>query len=110
MTSVPLTKEEIKNTDGPTVYLIHFERPFRHSRHYLGFTNNLLARIAKHRAGQGARLMEVIGWYGIEFDVVRTWRGDRKLERRLKNWHAGPRLCPICQARRRAQRQQLRMF
>jgi len=106
----PLAKDEIKTVSGPTVYVLHVERPFRHAAHYLGFTNNLLARIAQHRAGQGARLMEVIGWYGIDFEVARTWRGDRKLERRLKRWHAGPRLCPICQARRRPQRHQLRLF
>jgi len=106
MDSVPLTTDEIKTVRGPTVYVLHFERPFKQSAHYLGYTNNLIARIAKHRAGQGARLMAKIGWYGIAFEVVRTWPGDRTLERRLKRWHAGPRLCPICQARRRAQRHQ----
>jgi predicted GIY-YIG superfamily endonuclease len=110
MDSVPLAKDEIKNVCGPTVYLLHFERPFKQSAHYLGCTNNLIARIAQHRAGRGARLLEVIGEYGIGFEVVRIWPGDRKLERRLKRWHAGPRLCPICQARRRAQRHQLRLF
>ncbi len=57
MFRVPLARNEIKTILGPTVYLIHFERPFRHSAHYLGYTNNLIARIAQHRAGQGARLM-----------------------------------------------------
>jgi predicted GIY-YIG superfamily endonuclease len=57
MFRVPLARNEIKTILGPTVYLIHFERPFRHSAHYLGYTNTLIARIAQHRAGQGARLM-----------------------------------------------------
>ena len=105
-----LTNEQIHTITGPTVYLIHFNQPFRHAAHYLGFTDNLPHRIAQHRAGRGARLLEVISAYGIEFAVVRTWQGDRRLERRLKNWHSGPRLCPVCQERRRQQRNQLRMF
>jgi len=85
----PLAKDEIKTILGPTVYVLHVERPFKQSAHYLGYTNTLIARIAQHRAGQGARLMAKIGWYGIGFEVVRTWPGDRKLERRssaLARW------------------------
>ena len=64
------------------MYLLHFERPFKQAAHYLGFTTSLIARIAQHRAGHGARLLEVIGEYGIGVEVVRTWPGDRRLERR----------------------------
>ena len=105
-----LTDAQIAATTGPTVYLIHFHQPFHHAAHYLGFTDNLLYPIALHRAGRGARLLEVIGAHGIGFAVVRTWPGDRRLERRLKNWHSGPRLCPVCQERRRQQRHQLQIF
>jgi hypothetical protein len=36
---------------------------------------------------------------GIGFEVARTWDGDRRLERRLKNQRNAPaRLCPICRA------------
>ncbi len=107
MPSAPLAKDETKTILGPTVYFMHVARPFKHAAHYLGYTNNLIARIAQHRAGRGARLSEVIGKHEIGFEVVRTWPGDRKLERRLKRWHAGPRVCPICQGHRRAHRHQL---
>lgn len=81
-----------------TVYLIHFDRPYRHARHYLGWAANLDARISHHRAGTGARLMAVIAAAGIGFVVARTWEGDRTFERKLKNRKESPRLCPICKS------------
>jgi len=33
---------------------------------------------------------------GITWRCVRTWQGDRKLERKLKRRKEGPALCPIC--------------
>jgi hypothetical protein len=44
----------------------------------------------------GARLMEVVTDAKIDWKVARTWNGDRKLERRLKNRHNAPALCPRC--------------
>jgi predicted GIY-YIG superfamily endonuclease len=84
-------------------YLLHFERPYRHARHYLGFAEDLERRLELHRAGRGARLVEVVVAAGIGFQLVRTWEGDRTLERTLKNRHNAPaRLCPLCRAERRA--------
>jgi predicted GIY-YIG superfamily endonuclease len=80
-----------------TIYLLHFARPYRHARHYLGFAEDLEQRLAQHRAGRGARLVQVVLGAGIGFEVARTWKGDRRLERRLKNQRNAPaRLCPIC--------------
>jgi predicted GIY-YIG superfamily endonuclease len=80
-------------------YLLHFERPYRHARHYLGYASDLDARLAEHRAGRGARLIQVIIRAGIDFTLARTWEGDRALERQLKRRHASPRLCPLCRKR-----------
>jgi len=79
-----------------TVYLIHFDKPYRHARHYLGYTGDLDARLAAHARGRGARLMEVITKAGITWQLARTWEGARSLERRLKRQKNSPRLCPIC--------------
>lgn len=86
------------------VYLLHFDRPLGdldnprgQARHYLGYTDDLDARLERHRSGNGARLMEVVAERGIGWRLVRTWDGDRELERRLKNQHNSPRLCPLCQ-------------
>jgi predicted GIY-YIG superfamily endonuclease len=83
-------------TASGTIYLLHFDRPYRHARHYIGYTDDLDSRIATHRAGNGARLIAVISAAGIGFTVARTWTGDRNFERRLKRRKDAPRLCPIC--------------
>lgn len=85
---------------GAVVYLLHFERPLcpgRHTaQHYLGWALDLDVRLAAHRAGRGARLTQIAVERGIGFEVVRTWPGDRTLERKLKNRKESPRFCPLC--------------
>jgi predicted GIY-YIG superfamily endonuclease len=78
------------------VYLLHFTQPYKHARHYLGCAEDVSARLSQHRNGTGARLTQVVREAGISWVVARTWRGGRRLERRLKNWHNSPQLCPIC--------------
>lgn len=82
-----------------TVYLLHFERRLHHAGHYLGSADDLERRLAQHRAGRGARLIEVITEAGIGFSLARIWEGDRTLERQLKRRKEAPRLCPICRGR-----------
>jgi predicted GIY-YIG superfamily endonuclease len=79
-----------------TVYLIHFERPYKHAAHYLGYTDDLAARMTAHRNGTGSRLMQVIAKAGIRWVLVKTWHGGRTLERRLKNYHGSNQLCLVC--------------
>ena len=79
-----------------TVYLLHFDRPYRHARHYLGFTTNLEQRLQAHATGNGAHLVEVVSHAGIGFRLVRTWsRLTRRDERRMKGT-GSVRLCPVC--------------
>jgi predicted GIY-YIG superfamily endonuclease len=79
------------------IYLIHFDTPYKHARHYMGYTDDLQARLERHAQGNGSRLMQVIMENGITWRLARTWDGDRHLERKLKNQKNSPRLCPICQ-------------
>jgi predicted GIY-YIG superfamily endonuclease len=80
-----------------TVYLIHFDVPFRHARHYTGWASDLDARLALHAAGHGARLLAVIREAGINWKVARTWVGvDRNFERSLKKQGGASRRCPLC--------------
>lgn len=78
------------------VYLIHFDQPLAHARHYIGWTDDIEARLERHKAGQGSRLMEVVTSAGIAWKVSRTWTGGRSLERRLKRQKHAARLCPAC--------------
>lgn len=82
-----------------TVYLIHFDTPHEHARHYLGWSENLPARLTAHANGRGSKLMAEIGRQGIGWRVSRTWPNEtRHFERRLKRRKNSPRLCPACQA------------
>jgi len=83
---------------GPvgTVYLLHFDRPYQHARHYTGWTEDLLDRLDHHAAGSGARLMTVVSHAGIGFVLVRTCEGTRVTERAIKNAGGAVRYCPLC--------------
>lgn len=82
------------------VYLIHFNRPLKHARHYVGYAKDRRTfdqRITDHLCGVGARLLAVLLEAGIEWRVVRTWPdGDRAFERRLKSWSGSAQFCPVC--------------
>ena len=87
-----------------TVYLLHFDEPIGdlgnphgQAQHYIGWADDVGARLAEHAKGNGAAIMRAVEENGIGWRCVRTWQGgDRRLERRIKNRHEGPRLCPVC--------------
>jgi predicted GIY-YIG superfamily endonuclease len=83
---------------GAVVYLLHFDRPYRHARHYSGTTPNghLTERLAQHAAGHGARLTQVVADAGIGWHLARTWPGGRTRERQLKRQGGASRRCPLC--------------
>lgn len=43
-----------------TVYLLHFDAPYRHARNYLGWADDFDALLAEHAAGTGGRLTAVV--------------------------------------------------
>lgn len=68
-----------------TVYLIHLSAPIGgRAQHYIGWAKHLASRIAHHRKCSGARFLAVAVELNIDFEVVRTWVGDRQLERSSK--------------------------
>ena len=80
-----------------TVYLIHFDRRYKHAGHYIGFTSDLAVRLEAHGKGKGSRLMEVVVGAGIGFQVAKTWaETTRYFERKLKNRGGAARCCPLC--------------
>jgi len=84
------------NSSPGTVYLLHFDRPYQHARHYLGWTTDLDSRLAEHLAGRGARLLQVVHHAGIGWTLARTWTGPRGRERQLKRQGGASRRCPCC--------------
>jgi hypothetical protein len=83
------------------IYMLHFDRPYRHARHYVGWTDDLLHRLSRHATGNGARLVEVIWAAGIGFTLVRICEGTRHTERAIKNAGGAVRYCPVCTPRPR---------
>lgn len=82
------------------VYLIHFDEPLKHARHYVGFVDgdeNLQKRMDAHKANQGAKLIRAVNLAGIKWVIARVFSGKcRNFERSLKNTNDIPRYCPIC--------------
>jgi predicted GIY-YIG superfamily endonuclease len=84
-------------TSTGTVYLLHFDRPYRHARHYTGWATDLDTRLAEHAAGRGARLLAVAHAAGIGWTLARTWPDTtRHTERALKHQGGASRRCPLC--------------
>lgn len=82
------------------IYLIHFKEKFHHAQHYIGWTKDVDARLERHLAGHGSRLIRAIVRSGIPFEVVRIWENvDRHFERKLKNRKNAKFLCPICKVK-----------
>ena len=81
------------------MYLIHFRRPFKHAKHYFGFSTDLPNRLECHRkgyAGHAAVLMREVHLAGIPWDVVAVWPGTRRMEAHVKSWGSLARICPVC--------------
>lgn len=88
--------------EAGTIYLLHFDRPFGHARHYLGWAQDLDARLATHGKAHGPALLRAVAEAGIGWRLARTWSGDRYRERQLKA-RGHTRKCPICRAERTGQ-------
>jgi len=82
-----------------TIYLLHFDEPYQHARHYLGWTQNLDLRLFDHAGGRGARLLAVVRSAGINWRLARIWEGTRARERQIKRQGGLSRSCPMCGVR-----------
>lgn len=81
------------------LYLLHFDPPYRHAGHYLGYADDVDRRVGEHlRAiAKSSPLIRAALASGSTVTLARTWPGgDRNLERRLKNRHGLGPLCPLC--------------
>lgn len=87
-----------------TVFLLHYIdriNPDRPARHYLEYTaRRVEERTNDHRSGfryRTAAIPFAAHQRGIDFIVARVWpNADRRDEKRLRDLHNNPRLCPVC--------------
>lgn len=56
------------------IYILHFDTPLHHARHYVGYCadGTLNERLARHRAGHGSRLMAALEEAGIGYTIALT--------------------------------------
>lgn len=85
----------MKDVPG-TIYIIHFERPFHHARHYVGWADDIEKRLQDHWMGRGAKILRAVRAAGIGWLVSRLMPGTRNDERKIKNGKNTSKLCPIC--------------
>lgn len=88
-----------------TVYLLHITPPFKHARHYIGFTtdDDAKRRTGEHKRGtkKGSPLIRAALAAGCVIKVTKVWPGaDRDFERKLKNRKNASKFCPCCNSRR----------
>ena len=81
-----------------TVYILHFDQPFHHARHYVGFTNkDIYERFREHAGGSGAKLMAAVSKAKIGFAVSKTFADKtREFERKIKKQKNSWKHCPKC--------------
>lgn len=83
------------------IYLLHFDNPYHHARHYCGMTRNLHRRLTSHAQGRAARLTralfhKALGWQLAATGITRQSSLAAQIERRTKDSHHLARYCPIC--------------
>lgn len=89
-----------------SLYLLHFDRPYKHARHYLGWARDLAAlhrRVDVHYAatpgdGKNHALMIALKQAGISFTLARIWPDGTRQDERRKKQRGHARQCPMCRA------------
>jgi len=81
------------------VYLLHFDRPFRHMRHYVGAAADLLALellIANPGMHTRSSMLIAAKKAGVRFTIGRIWRGGAERADLVRSHQNHTRHCDIC--------------
>lgn len=85
------------------LYLLHFDQPRHHARHYLGSSVILAQRLTQHATGDGACLTRALWeddepWQLAALFVPRRRCGKtiREYESAVKQRHNSTLYCPLC--------------
>ena len=89
-----------------TVYVLHFDKPYWQAgrascQHYVGYTKDLEGRLAKHRNGNGSKLVRYANSQGIGWRLALAEEYPSQVEARrrelwIKRNGSSKKLCPIC--------------
>ena len=101
------------------IYVLHFDPPYRHAGHYVGWTKDadVTRRVREHLEQTGrrpSRLVAAAIGAGCVIRLAASFEGSIEDEQRIKKGHGAKRICPICKgeynarsaARMRARRHQ----
>ena len=87
------------------VYILSFsntignkDNPRGQANFYVGYAENVQARLEEHRAQRGASITAAAVQQGMTLTVVAVFEGDRSLERRIKNLKATPKIVAALRA------------
>ena len=84
------------------LYVIHFDRPYKHAKHYTGIAIDVEKRMKEHSGGYGAKLMKAIkeNNIGFRYNIIGEYpdySSAKSEEKRLKTKVKQPKkYCPIC--------------
>lgn len=84
------------------LYLLHLDPRYKHAQHYLGYADDIAARVHQHAAGgsKASPLIRAASAAGCRITLTRVWLGDgRTRERQLKRQGGLGRHCPVCRRR-----------
>jgi predicted GIY-YIG superfamily endonuclease len=86
----------VRNVRG--IYLLHLDRQSGGGSHYVGFAQDIAARVRKHWADEGAAYTRLAVRRGIALHLVRVWpKAGKDTELRIKRCGGGVAYCPWCQ-------------
>lgn len=86
------------------VYVLHFDPPYLHASHYIGFTEHedVATRLIEHISGRGSPLVKAAVANGSRVEIAHVLiNGDRNFERRIKNRRDVCTWCRLCGRRER---------
>lgn len=89
----------VRKTPGQmgTIYVLHIDPPFKHARHYVGWTpRDVEQRLEDHLRGSGSPLIRAAVQQGHDVILTTTFEGTRDMERYLKKKHGAAAFCPLC--------------
>jgi predicted GIY-YIG superfamily endonuclease len=81
------------------VYVLHFDPPFQHAAHYIGFTEHedVATRLGEHVSGRGSPLVKAAVRAGSRVEIAHVFvNGTRTFDRSLKNRADVCRWCRCC--------------